>query len=102
MPSAHYPSMRTLAFILSTFLSCWSAVGQPVTAIRGIEQHGSQWKLSTKTMQRVVGLENGQFLLKSFKNKVSGQELIPAGALSAEFCFSLNDISNRLSGADQG
>jgi hypothetical protein len=67
-----------------------------------IKQDGPQWRLETGTMERVVALEDGKLLLKSFKNKASGRELIPPGTPSEEFFVSVNWSTNRWSGSMGG
>ena len=67
-----------------------------------IKQDGPQWKLETATMERVIALEDGKLLLKSFKNKASGRELIPPGTPSEEFFLAVNQNTNRWSGSMGG
>ena len=70
--------------------------------VPGIQQLGSQWKLSTATMQRVLALEDGKFMLKSFRDRTTGRELIPPGTTSDEFSFSVNQASNVFSSSSGG
>lgn len=66
-----------------------------------IKQEGSRWDFGTSKAKRVVALENGKLLLKSFENRVSGRELVPQDAVSEEFAFSIGE-SNRLTSASGG
>jgi hypothetical protein len=61
---------------------------------------GNKWTLGTSSVQRVVALEDGKLLLKSFRNKKTGRELIAAGAASDEFFVRLGDAKQPLTGAD--
>ena len=56
-----------------------------------IKAHGNRWTLGTAAVERVVALEDGKLLLKSFKNKVTGRELIADNAPSVEFFVGLDD-----------
>ena len=45
-----------------------------------IRREGAQWSFGTASVRRVVALEDGKFLLKSFRAGRAGRELVPAGA----------------------
>jgi len=60
---------------------------------------GNTWTFGTATVERVVALEDGKFLLKSFKNKTTHRELAPGGTASDEFFVRLGDAKQPLSGA---
>lgn len=55
-----------------------------------IRRDGTTWIMATSAVQRVVALEDGKFLLKSLKNKVTGRELAAHGG-GCEFSASLGD-----------
>ena len=57
------------------------------------------WTLRTATVERVIALEEGTLLLKSFKNRVTGRELVPRGAKSEEFFLHLGDARQTLTGS---
>jgi hypothetical protein len=73
------------AFFLLGLLACLSP-----TALGGVSRDayvhrkGDTWTLGTLKVQRTVGLQAGPFVTSSWKNKVNGRELIPAGTLSEE------------------
>jgi hypothetical protein len=67
-----------------------------------IRQDGAQWVLGTDTVERVVALEDGRFVLKGFKSKAAGRELVPAGAQSEEFSVGFGDKAGRITGAGGG
>ena len=60
---------------------------------------GNQWILSTAAVQRVIALEGGRLLLKSFKNKITGRELVAAGTPSEELLVRVGDAKEPLTGA---
>jgi len=62
-----------------------------------IKREGPRWILGTGMVERVIALEEGKFLLKSFKHKATGREMIPEGAQSDEFFIALGQ--KHLSGA---
>jgi len=67
-----------------------------------IKRDGAKWTIGTATVERVISMEDGKLLLRSFKNKATGREMIPDGVGSEEFSFSLGDATNRLGGASEG
>ncbi|MCE5197965.1 MAG: hypothetical protein ABFD54_06795 [Armatimonadota bacterium] len=50
-----------------------------------IVRNGNSWTMGTSRVERVVALDNGKFILKSFKNKATDSEMLPAGTQSDEF-----------------
>jgi hypothetical protein len=64
-----------------------------------IKADGNKWTLGTATIEQVVALEDGRFLLKSFKNKTTNRELVPGGTVSDEFFVRLGDAKQPLTGA---
>lgn len=67
--------------------SMWLAIANH-TACAGdayVTHKGNIWTMGTSRVERVVALENGEFILKSFKNKVTGSEMMPIDAKSDEF-----------------
>ena len=56
-----------------------------------VRNEANRWILGTSAMERVVALKNGKLLLKSFKNKSTGKELVSSGTASEEFFFRLGD-----------
>ena len=80
----------------------WAEItsAQPQTSDdASVTADGNRWTLGTSAVERVVALEQGQFLLKSLKNKRTGRELIPAGAASDEFSVRLGDGKQLLTGS---
>ena len=67
-----------------------------------VRANGSKWTLGSASVERTVSLNDGKFLLESFKNKLNGKELKPAGTISSEIAFSVNSASNRITGASSG
>jgi len=90
--------MRVFAGIYATV--CWSLLATAAAAEEAyITAEGNRWTLGTATAERVVALEEGKLLLKSFKDKVAGRELISGGTPSEEFSLRLGDAEEPLSGA---
>ena len=56
-----------------------------------IKQGDARWVFGTATVERTVALEDGRLLLRSFKNRTSGREMVPEGVVSEEFVFSTGD-----------
>jgi hypothetical protein len=64
--------------------ACTGAFGQEATSslssddayIRG--QNGG-WVMGTATVENTVVVQNGRFVLGSFKNRISGRDMVPAG-----------------------
>lgn len=83
------------AILLITFLAGSSDAVTSGDAY--VTSSGTQWIFGTASVERVVALENGKFLLKSFMNKVSGNEMIPPGVASEEFF--VGDLTNKLTGS---
>ncbi len=50
-----------------------------------IRQRGDQWTLRTSRMERVVALEDGRLVLKGFRDRTTGRELVARGAVVEEF-----------------
>jgi hypothetical protein len=97
------PAVSPLSSVLcGVWLCCGNAHSATPAAEAGIEQKGTQWTLSTESMQEVVALEDGKFLLKSLKDRATGRELAPADVVSDEFFVSVDGVSNRWSGAGGG
>ncbi len=75
-------SLLRVSFI--ALLVCTGALCQEATSslssddayIRG--QNG-RWVMGTATVEKTVVVHNGRFVLGSFKNTVSGREMVPAG-----------------------
>ena len=65
-----------------------------------IKADGNRWTLGTAAVERVVALEDGKLLLKSFKNKVTGRELIADGcARPTSSSSGLDDAKQPLTGS---
>ncbi len=43
-----------------------------------VQAHDTRWVMGTAAVERTVELRNGRLVLGSFKNKISGRELVPA------------------------
>lgn len=76
---------RKKPFLFLFLLACLSpsALGG-VSRDAYVHRKGDSWTLGTVKVERTVGLQGGRFVTSSWKNKVSGRELIPAGTLSDE------------------
>ncbi len=89
--------MRIFIGIYATV--CWSLLGTATAAGEAyIRAEGNRWILGTATAERVVALEEGKLLLKSFKDKVTGRELISSGTPSEEFSLRLGGVAEPLTG----
>jgi hypothetical protein len=71
----------TLALLL-TLAFAGAAVAQDAGAY--MRDEGTSWTFGTATVEKVVALQDGQLVLKSYKDKVSGRELAPADVPSSE------------------
>ena len=72
-------------FLLLALLACLSPTASGgVSQDAYVHRKGDTWTLGTLKVQRTVGLQAGRFVTTSWKNKVNGRELIPAGTLSEE------------------
>jgi hypothetical protein len=76
--------MRT-TLILLTCLSLQTVAFATTSDDAYITADGNQWKFGTAAAERIVALEDGKLLLKSFRDKTTGRELISAGTVSDEF-----------------
>ena len=88
-----------VSLLLLLFAAKCYAVQSGDAYIKGSDR---QWTFGTAAVERTVVLEQGRFLLKSFKHKAAGKELIPQGVCSNELSFSLGEASNRINGASGG
>jgi len=94
---------RILLPVLACVRLCFLATpGESTADEAGIEQNGTQWTLTTGSMQEIIALEDGRFLLKSLKDRATGRELAPTDVVSDEFFVSVDAVSNRWSGASGG
>ena len=66
-----------------------------------VHQSGTQWTFGTASAERTVALEDGRFVLKSLKNRVTGHEMIAKFDLSDEFSFA-DGGEGRISGGSGG
>src|ERR1035437_7181122 len=68
------------------------AIGQTVAQADDayLKQDGTSWTLGTSCVQKVIVLEDGKFLGRSYKAGPTGTELAPKGGAD-EFAFSLGD-----------
>ena len=64
-----------------------------------IKAEENRWTLGTAAMERVVALEDGKLLLKSFKSKATGRELVADGTMACEFCLRLGDSKELVTSA---
>jgi len=79
-----FPIASLLRVCFIALLACAGALGQEATSslssedayIRG--QNGC-WVMGTATVEKTVVVQNGRFVLGSFKNRISGREMVPAG-----------------------
>ena len=65
-----------------------------------VQRKGDTWTLGTLKVERTVGLQAGRFVTTSWKNKVSGRELISAGTLSEELRLGVD--GHEVSGKEGG
>ncbi|MCE5200799.1 MAG: hypothetical protein ABFD54_13160 [Armatimonadota bacterium] len=81
-----YHPLAVVIYATIILIACLASSSLAVTSGDAyITYSGTQWTFGTASVERVVALENGKFLLKSFRNKVSGREMIPSGVQSEEF-----------------
>jgi hypothetical protein len=67
-----------------------------------IKREGGRWHCNSKTMERVIALEDGKLLLTSLRDKTTGRELIAPEASFEEFFFQAGNDRQPLSGASGG
>jgi len=49
-----------------------------------ISRTGNMWTLGTAKIERKIALSKGRFYTTSLKNKISGRNMVPPGAMSEE------------------
>lgn len=64
-------------------------------------REGTTWTFGTDTVRRVVVLEQGKLLLKSFRGGAQGREMAPAGG-AAEFAVAIGEDATPLTSASGG
>ena len=79
-----------LLVVLSLGAVAQSADGPQQAGDAYLKRDGTSWTLGTCRVQKVVVLEDGKFLQRSYKAGPTGIELVPKGG-SDEFAFSLGD-----------
>jgi hypothetical protein len=67
-----------------------------------VKSDNNRWTLGNARIERVMALEDGKFLLKSLRNRLSGQEMADLQAPSDEFFFSLDDGKTVVRGSSGG
>lgn len=88
-----------ISLILLTVMWGQTALGAAASDEASIKADGNRWTLSTASVEQVIALEDGQFLLKSLKDKATGRDLVPSGTVSDEFFVELGDAKKVISGA---
>jgi len=67
-----------------------------------VRQDGQRWTIGSAKVERVLALEDGRFILKSFRDRVTGRDLTATLASGEEFFFGLGSPPERWSGACGG
>ena len=67
-----------------------------------VRRSKGSWTFGTRAVERTVALEDGKFLLKSFKNKLAGREMVDPNTRSEEFLFTLADGKTVVAGSSGG
>lgn len=67
-----------------------------------INREGTVWTFGTASVARVVALEDGKLLLKSFRAGAAGRELVPPGVVAAEFAVAVGEDATPLTSAVPG
>jgi len=87
MPSALHRRVRSNALLLMVLLLS-SALGAVVVNARAqdayIRRNGDAWTIGTTKVERELRLKNGRLLSTSWKDKKTGQQLLPEGIVSDE------------------
>lgn len=96
--SKPYPFMLVVAGMIAMTLEGSGVCGQEAY----VRREGTGWAFGTASVERVVALEDGRFLLKNFRNKATGRELVSPDTRSEEFSVVLGDKSDRITGASGG
>jgi len=61
-----------------------------------VRREGTAWIMGTEKVERRVGLQDGHFLLTSFRNKITGRELRDRGAHPDEIRMTTDGVSSTL------
>lgn len=64
-----------------------------------IRHRGNSWTFGTAFVERIVALDNGRLLMKSFRDPVTGYELMGPETISDEFCFWVDGEAEGITGA---
>jgi hypothetical protein len=67
-----------------------------------IECNGTTWVLGTSSVEKVIVFSDGMLTMRSFKSKVTGQEMIPQKVLSEEFAVTTSVGAEPITGATRG
>jgi hypothetical protein len=90
--------MRSRCCLLAIAIFCGLATSARADDAYILAQ-SNRWTLGTDRVEEVIALEDGRLLLKSLKNKSTGRELVPAGAVSDEFFLRLGESAEPVSSA---
>ena len=96
------PDSRLWLIVGLVWLSAPLAVAAETADDAYIKSEANRWTLGTARVERMVALEDGKFLLKSFRNKVSGKEIADPPDAVDEFFFSLDDGKTVVRGSSGG
>jgi len=74
----------TLPFLFLVLLSLGPSAWGGTSQDAYVRRTGDTWILGTVKVERTVALQGGHFVTTSWKNKVTGRQLIPSGTVSDE------------------
>jgi hypothetical protein len=90
------------ALVICTVLACCTGGFAMQSGDAYINRQGARWAFGTASVARVVALEEGKLLLKSFRPGASGRELVPPGAVAAEFAVAAAEDRTLVTSASPG
>ena len=89
---------RAKCFLLTLLVAGSSACAEDAE----VRQRGNQWTLRTSRMERVIAFEDGRLVLKRFKDRTTGRELVTSGTVVEEFDAPVADGVARPNGSADG
>ncbi|MEI6501778.1 MAG: hypothetical protein WCP21_12225, partial [Armatimonadota bacterium] len=90
------------ALVIFGILACCTGGFAMQSGDAYLKREGDRWTFGTATIARVVALEDGKLLPKSFRAGVTGRELASPGAGAAEFAVEVGEDRTLVTSASGG
>lgn len=91
----------TRALVIYAALMCCAGGFAMQSGDAYIKREGATWRFGTKTVERIVALEKGKLLVRSFRAGTKGRELAPAAG-AAEFAVAVGEDKALVTSATPG